>query len=106
MRQAERNRADLPSLVRNEFGRVLSSTPDRSDPTAMSWIPGTVRIPYASVLEQAADGDAAEDVHALQRCGRDGRDEARHGQEAEGVSGGRTRASAVRSREYPCFSYL
>merc|ERR1712224_826487 len=37
--------------------------------------------------------------------GREG-PEARHGQEAEGVSGGTARASAVRSREYPCFSYL
>ena len=62
-------------------------------------IPSMFRIPHARVPEQAADGDAAEDVHALQRCGRDGRDEARHGQEAEGVSGGTTRASAVRSRE-------
>ena len=75
-------------------------------------IPSMFRIPHARVPEQAADGDAAEDVHALQRCGRGGRGEgregheARHGQEAEGVSGGTARASAVRSREYPCFSYL
>ena len=109
MRQAKRSREDPPSPIGNEYGRVLSSTPGRSDPTAMSRIPGTVRIPYARVLGQAADGDAAEDVHALQRCGRgEGREghEARHGQEAEGVSGGTARASAVRSREYPCFSYL
>ena len=75
-------------------------------------IPSMFRIPHALILEQAADGDAAEDVHALQRCGRGGRGEgregheARHGQEAEGVSGGTARASAVRSREYPIFSYL
>ena len=112
MRQAKRSREDPPSPIGNEYGRVLSSTPGRSGPTAMSRIPGTVRIPYARVLGQAADGDAAEDVHALQRCGRCGRGEgregheARHGQEAEGVSGGTARASAVRSREYPCFSYL
>ena len=72
-------------------------------------IPSMFRIPHARVPEQAADGDAAEDVHAVQRCGRgEGREghEARHGQEAEGVSGGTARASAERSREYPCFSYL
>ena len=76
-------------------------------------IPSMFRIPHARVLGQAADGDAAEDVHAVQRCGRgrgrgEGREghEARHGQEAEGVSGGTARASAVRSREYPSFSYL
>ena len=60
-------------------------------------IPSMFRIPHALILEQAADGDAAEDVHAVQRCGRGHEDE---------VSGGTARASAVRSREYPCFSYL
>ena len=77
-------------------------------------IPSMFRIPHARVLGQAADGDAAEDVHAVQRCGR-GRGEGRgrwHDQAGGGrghedeVSGGTARASAERSREYPCFSYL
>ena len=114
MRQAKRSREDPPSPIGNEYGRVLSSTPGRSDPTAMSQIPGTVRIPYARVLGQAADGDAAEDVHAVQRCGRgEGRGRGRWRDQAGGgrghedeVSGGTARASAERSREYPCFSYL
>ena len=75
-------------------------------------IPGSLWIVYESVLEQAADGDAAEDVHAVQRCGRgEGRgrwrDQAGGGRGHEDeVSGGTARASAERSREYPCFSYL
>ena len=73
-------------------------------------IPSMFRIPHARVPEQAADGDAAEDVHAVQRCGRgEGRwrDQAGGGRGHEDeVSGGTARASAERSREYPCFSYL
>ena len=77
-------------------------------------IPSMFRIPHARVPEQAADGDAAEDVHAVQRCGRGrGRGEGRWRDQAGGgrghedeVSGGTARASAERSREYPCFSYL
>ena len=77
-------------------------------------IPSMFRIPHARVLGQAADGDAAEDVHAVQRCGRgrwrgEGRwrDQAGGGRGHEDeVSGGTARASAERSREYPCFSYL
>lgn len=79
-------------------------------------IPSMFRIPHALILEQAADGDAAEDVHAVQRCGRgrwrgEGRgrwrDQAGGGRGHEDeVSGGTARASAERSREYPCFSYL
>ena len=77
-------------------------------------IPSMFRIPHARVPEQAADGDAAEDVHAVQRCGRgEGRGRARWRDQAGGgrghedeVSGGTARASAERSREYPCFSYL
>ena len=77
-------------------------------------IPSMFRIPHARVLGQAADGDAAEDVHAVQRCGRGrGRGEGRWRDQAGGgrghedeVSGGTARASAERSREYPCFSYL
>ena len=102
MRQAKRSREDPPSPIGNEYGRVLSSTPGRSDPTAMSQIPGTVRIPYARVLGQAADGDAAEDVHALQRCGQE-RWHGRHREEGchdqEGLSGGAERAFVARSRE-------
>ena len=71
-------------------------------------IPSMFRIPHARVPEQAADGDAAEDVHAVQRCGRGRwRDQAGGGRGHEDeVSGGTARASAERSREYPCFSYL
>ena len=77
-------------------------------------IPSMFRIRHARVPEQAADGDAAEDVHAVQRCGRgEGRGRGRWRDQAGGgrghedeVSGGTARASAVRSREYPCFSYL
>ena len=77
-------------------------------------IPSMFRIPHARVPEQAADGDAAEDVHAVQRCGRgEGRGRGRWRDQAGGgrghedeVSGGTARASAERSREYPCFSYL
>ena len=77
-------------------------------------IPSMFRIPHALILEQAADGDAAEDVHAVQRCGRgEGRGRGRWRDQAGGgrghedeVSGGTARASAERSREYPCFSYL
>ena len=69
-------------------------------------IAGSLWIVYESVLEQAADGDAAEDVHALQRCGRGRGQDDGHGRDEDEVSGGTARASAERSREYPCFSYL
>ena len=65
-------------------------------------IPSMFRIPHARVPEQAADGDAAEDVHAVQRCGRgEGRgrwrDQAGGGRGHEDeVSGGTARASAER----------